>query len=294
MLNLYGMSHLIRHYVSSCSLLFLLVAVQLWSMPSAVAQSCLLRLALDTPFPPHIILDDAAPHGLNVRMLQALATEVGCELQVVKSPWARALKLMRQGQIDVISQLSYNAERGKDLYFIGPHHQERMWLIADPTTQPALQQLADLRHWPAPWLLAMLNGGYFGEQFRQLQTDVNFKRHLLPILSNQDKLTLLTSGRVQAVLEEEFAWYWRVRQQPGPYQPMLLVHDNPVYFGFSRHSVSPELAARLATAWQRLYQRGQLRQIRALYLPTSSASGTVATPQMPAATAEIPAPKPYL
>ncbi len=194
MLNLYGMSHLIRHYVSSCSLLFLLVAVQLWSMPSAVAQSCLLRLALDTPFPPHIILDDAAPHGLNVRMLQALATEVGCELQVVKSPWARALKLMRQGQIDVISQLSYNAERGKDLYFIGPHHQERMWLIADPTTQPALQQLADLRHWPASWLLAMLNGGYFGEQFRQLQTDVNFKRHLLPILSNQDELGVAHFG----------------------------------------------------------------------------------------------------
>lgn len=293
MLNLTGMTHLICPYGSSCGVPFMLLALLLWSMPSTAAQSCRLRLALDTPFPPHIILDDAEPHGLNVRMLQALATEVGCGLQVVKSPWARALKLMQQGQIDVISQLSYNAERGKDLYFIGPHHQERMWLIADPATQPALQQLADLRHWPASWLLAMLNGGYFGEQFRQLQTDVNFKRHLLPILSNQDKLALLTSGRVQAVLEEEFAWHWRVRQQPGPFQPMLLVHDNPVYFGFSRHSVSPELAARLAIAWQRLYQQGQLQQIRSLYLPAPP-PGKVTTQQMPAATAALPAPKPYL
>ncbi len=292
-MNLKGTTNLSCNDVRGCLLQRGLLLVLLWSVPSIAAQSCLLRFALDTPFPPHIILDDPEPHGLNVRMLQALANEVGCELQIVKSPWARALKLMQQGQIDVISQLSYHAERGKDLYFIGPHHQERMWLISDPTTQPALQQLADLRSWPTSWLLAMLNGGYFGEQFRQLQTDVNFKRHLLPILSNQDKLALLTSGRVQAVLEEELAWHWRVRQRPSPYQPMLLVHDNPVYFGFSRHSVSPQLAARLATAWQRLYQQGQLQQIRLLYLPAPSPDSKVVT-QLKAAIAELPAPKPYL
>lgn len=270
----------------------------LWSTVSLAAQSCVLRFALDTPFPPHIMLDKPQPHGLNVRMLQALASEVGCELQVVKSPWARALKLMQQGQLDVISQLSYNAERGQDLYFIGPHHQERIWLIADPTQQPPLRQLADIRHWPAGWLLATLNGGYFGEQFRHLQQDSAFKRHLLPILSNQDKLALLNSGRVQAVLEEEFAWLWRIQQQPSHYQAILRVHDNPVYFGFSRRSVSPALVSQLAAGWQRLYQQGQLQQIRQYYLPQQqpeqAAAGSDDKQRMTLTVTPLPKPHPYL
>jgi ABC-type amino acid transport substrate-binding protein len=299
MLSLNGIINLITSYASSTSIRPVVLALLLWSTASTAAQTCVLRFALDTPFPPHIILDEAEPHGLNVRMLQALAAEVGCELRLVKSPWARALKLMQQGEIEVISQLSYNPERGKDLYFIGPHHQERMWLIADPTTQPALQQLADLQHWPAGWLLAMLNGGYFGEQFRQLQSDVHFKRHLLPILSNQDKLALLNSGRVQAVLEEELAWRWRVRQQPSPYQLMLLVHDNPVYFGFSRRSVSPQLAASLASGWQRLYQQGQLQQIRQHYLPQQlpaqqPPASLDVKHNMSQAVVALPEPSPYL
>lgn len=302
MLNFILLGKLISNYAGRAGMHAVLLALLLASTASSAAQPCVLRFAIDTPFPPHIILDDAESHGLNVRMLQALASEVGCELRLVKSPWARALKLLKQGEIEVISQLSYNSERAKDLYFIGPHHQERMWLIADPSTQPALRQLADLRHWPAGWLLAMLNGGYFGEQFRQLQSDVYFNRHLLPILSNQDKLALLSSGRVQAVLEEEFAWYWRVQQQPSPYQPMLLVHDNPVYFGFSRRSVSPELAASLASGWQRLYQQGQLQQIRQYYLPQQQpvqsqeqpSASSAAKYNMHLTVAPLPKPQPFL
>ncbi len=269
----------------------------------AVSQSdavCVLRFALDTPFPPHIIIEPQSKHGLNVRMLQALAAEVGCQVHFVKSPWARALKLLQQGDIDVISQLSYNQARGEDIYFIGPHHQERMWLIADPTKLPTLQQLSDVRQWPESTLLAMLNGGYFGETFRLLKADARFNRHLLPILSNLDKLSLLESGRVQAVLEEEFAWRWRVRQQATPYQMLLLVHDNPVYFGFSRRSVSPERAAALVTAWQRLYQQGVLQQIRQHYLPSAAVVG-LKTSSSPALNnnlqqplSPIPTPHPYL
>lgn len=265
-----------------------------------VGAACELRFALDTPFPPHIIIEPQTNHGLNVRMLQALAAEVGCKVHFVQSPWARALKLLQQGDIDVVSQLSYNQTRGEAIYFIGPHHQERMWLIADPAKLPKLQQLSDVREWPESTLLAMLNGGYFGEPFRLLKADPRFNRHLLPILSNLDKLSLLESGRVQAVLEEEFAWRWRVRQQATPYQMLLLVHDNPVYFGFSRRSVSPQLAASLVAAWQRLYQQGGLQQIRLHYLPaeafadpkTSSAQAAPASGAQPLP--PIPAPHPYL
>jgi len=251
--------------------------------------ACTLRLALDTPFPPHIVLDNRGvagqPAGLNVRLLQALANTVGCQISFVKSPWARSLRLLQQGELDVVSQLSFNTDRAKDIAFIGPHLTERLWLIADPTQVPPVQQLADLAHWPLDKMVALLNGGYFGEQLQLLRTDRLQRRRFYPIVSNQDKLALLNSGRVQAVLEEELAWQYRLQQQPSRYQQLLLVHQAPVYFGFSRASVPPELLKRLAVAWQQLYQQGVLDQIRREALANLSATPTI-TP--------LPEPAPYL
>ncbi len=256
---------------------------------SAEPPGCELRFALDTSFPPHIVLTSTQPEGLNVQMIQALAAQVGCTVRFVHSPWARALKLLQQGEIDVVSQLTYNQTRAKAIAFIGPHHQERLWLIADPTKVPPLRQLADLPQWPASMVVAVLNGGYFGPQLQQLRDDPVLQRRFYPVVSNQDKLALLESGRVQAVLEEEFAWYWRVKDKTTGYKPLLLVHADPVYFGFSRVSVGPAQLSKLAIAWQQLYDNGRLQQIRDRYLAAPGAPATGA-----AAVSVMPAPTPHL
>ena len=263
--------------------------------PAHQSPECVLRFALDTSFPPHIVLTPQQPEGLNVQMIRLLAAQVGCRVRFVNSPWARALKLLQQGEIDVISQLTYNQIRAKDIAFIGPHHQERMWLIADPAKVPPLRQLADLPQWPASLLIAVLNGGYFGPQLQQLRDDPVLQRRFYPMVSNQDKLALLESGRVQAVLEEELAWFWRVKGQATVYRPLLLVHADPVYFGFSRVSVSPELLRRLDAAWLQLYQSGQLQQIRDYYLATPTADlAPGAAAGSAAEISRMPAPAPFL
>ena len=99
-----------------------------------------------------------------------------------------------------------------------------------------------------------------------LRDDPLQRQRFYPMVSNQDKLALLESGRVHAVLEEQLAWQFRTAGQLTPFQPLLLVHAAPSYFGFSRVSVSPELLQRLTLAWQRLYLSGQLEQIRRKYL----------------------------
>jgi ABC-type amino acid transport substrate-binding protein len=160
---------------------------------------------------------------------------------------------------------------------------------------PPLRQLADLPQWPASLLIAVLNGGYFGPQLQQLRDDPVLQRRFYPMVSNQDKVALLESGRVQAVLEEELAWFWRVKGQATVYRPLLLVHADPVYFGFSRVSVSPELLRRLDAAWLQLYQSGQLQQIRDYYLATPTADlAPGAAAGSAAEISRMPAPAPFL
>ncbi|WP_330129594.1 substrate-binding periplasmic protein [Alkalimonas cellulosilytica] len=250
------------HKVFISSILILLL-----SLP---AYSCQLRMGADSSFPPHLNPNGSGWQGLSIELARALAEEAGCELVIYQSPWRRSLQLIAQGQLDMLSHLSFSEQRLADFRFIGPHHQETVVLIGDPKRLPALENLQQLATWPQELLLAILNGAYYGEAFEQLIALDDFGPTLVEIRSHEDKLALLDTGRVDAVLEDQSTLYhWRQtgQMQHRSYQQLLVVYQNPVYFGFSRHTISEEMAIRLDEAWQRLYQRGKLQQIRARYLP---------------------------
>jgi polar amino acid transport system substrate-binding protein len=248
---------------------------KLWSLAaavllfySAISPACVLRMAAETDFPPHLILKEQQWQGQSVDLLQLLAKEVGCELQFVHSPWLRALAQIKSGELDLVSHLSYSSERSKDFAFIGPHHIESIWLIGDPTRLPAVNSLQELAQTVDIGRIAELNGGYYGEQFAQLKHQPFFARQLVSISSIQDKLALLEAGRVNAILEDRSVLeYWQSHQYPNAnrYQPLVLVFQSPVYFGFSKKSLSQAMLIKLQQAWQKLYQQGQIENTLRLY-----------------------------
>ncbi len=68
---------------------------------SASIQACVLRMAAETDFPPHLILREQGWQGQSVELLQLLAKEVGCELVFVNSPWLRSLAQLKSGELDL-------------------------------------------------------------------------------------------------------------------------------------------------------------------------------------------------
>ena len=234
---------------------------------AATAEPCKLRMSAETDFPPHLIRQDQHWTGLSVELMQKLATQVGCELVFINSPWLRALQLSEAGELDVLSHLSFNAERQPHFAFIGPHHIEAIYLIGTPQL-PQLQDLTELAETVDLGRIAALHGAYYGEQFAQLMHSPHFARQLVSISSIQDKLALLRANRVNAILEDiSVLRYWQQHSYPQAeqYQPLLKVYESPVYFGFSKTSLTPSRIAELASAWQQLHEQGELTQIYQKY-----------------------------
>jgi polar amino acid transport system substrate-binding protein len=69
---------------------------------SASIQACVLRMAAETDFPPHLILREQGWQGQSVELLQLLVKEVGCELEFVNSPWLRSLAQLKSGELDSV------------------------------------------------------------------------------------------------------------------------------------------------------------------------------------------------
>ena len=231
---------------------------------SGVTQACVLRAAAETDFPPHLILTEQGWQGQSIELLNLLAKEVGCGLKFSNSPWLRSLAQTKAGQLDLVSHLAYNEARRNDFAFIGPHHIESIWLIGQPERLPPLSALADLSRTVDFGRIAELNGAYYGEEFAQLKLVPFFARQLVSISSIQDKLALLEASRVNAILEDvSVLRYWQAHHYTNAekYQPLVLVYQSPVYFGFSKKSLSKTKLVQLEQAWQRLYDRGDLAKI---------------------------------
>ncbi|WP_372625924.1 substrate-binding periplasmic protein [Arsukibacterium sp.] len=240
---------------------FLLLFFALLMTPvAATATSCTLRMSAETDFPPHLIKQQQQWTGLSVELMQRLAQELDCELTFIHSPWLRAIQLSEQGELDVISHFSFSEARKAHFAFIGPHHIESIYLVGDPNKLAASTKLEEITSNSDFGSIATLHGAYYGEKFDQLSQQPAFARQLVSISSIQDKLALLRANRVDAILEDiSVLQYWQTHDYPDAnrYQPLLSVYESPVYFGFSRASLSPSQLKNIANTWQRLHQQGE-------------------------------------
>ncbi|MBZ9610076.1 substrate-binding periplasmic protein [Rheinheimera maricola] len=230
--------------------------------------ACTLRMAAETDFPPHLIKQQEQWSGLSVELMQRLAREVNCQLVFINSPWLRSLQMSEHGELDILSHLSFSEQRKAHFAFIGPHHIESIYLVGDPTRLPAAAELQQLASEIDFGSIATLHGGYYGEEFQRLTEQKAFSRQLVSISSIQDKLALLRAGRVNAILEDvSVLRYWQQHSYPDAerYQPLIKVYQSPVYFGFSKTSLSTERLQILVDTWQRLYLQGELAAIYKKY-----------------------------
>ncbi len=246
--------------------------IVLISMLTALGQArvfaCTLRLGVETHFPPHIIKTDTGWSGLSVELAERLAREIDCTIILVESPWLRAMRMIDKGELDLVSHLTYSVQRQQHFAFIGPHHLEQIYLVADPEAIPALTNIEQLTEEVDLTAIAMLEGAYYGEAFARLQRQPGLKRQLVYIANNLDKIALLNAGRVNAVLEDiSVLRYWQSEHSSTAmrYQPLLAIHKGPVYFGFNRKTLSEEQQNKLNTAWQNLHSNGELAAIVAHY-----------------------------
>ena len=236
--------------------------------PEPKTAPCQLKLGFESWEPYQYVGLEQKASGLDIEIVQAVAGRMNCTLVLQHGTWQELLGQFRQGQLDVLSHLSFSEQRKQQFAFIGPHHTEAIYLVGDPAALPASSQLSDLIDKVDYGRIAVLHGAYYGEEFAQLSQQPALQRQLVVISSIQDKLALLRAGRVNAILEDiSVLHYWQQHHYPdaGQYQPLLKVYESPVYFGFSKAALPASTLARLAQAWQRLYQQGELTAIYQKY-----------------------------
>jgi polar amino acid transport system substrate-binding protein len=117
--------------------------------------------------------------------------------------------------------------------------------------------------------IAIQRGAYYGEKFKELMDSCpNSQASFLVIPNNQTKLWLLHKGRVSGLIEDKFHVAYQLDHNPKLNKLDVhyeKIHSNPVYFAFSRTSLSAAQLTRLENAFIAIQKDGSLKKLTQKY-----------------------------
>ena len=174
-----------------------------------------------------------------------------------QSTLGRALRSLEDGKIDMMANMSYTKERAKFLWFLGPHHFEKIVLVVSENSDFNIHELGDLLKLPGK--IAVEKDAFYGDEFGKLLQQeetkekwVRFTGENLHSLNERVRLGRL-SGYLD-VAKPKFA------EKGLKYHPFI-INSSPVFFGLSKKSINSNLFQKLQSALKAASSQRNIRNM---------------------------------
>lgn len=222
-----------------------------------------LRWDDDPPF--SMRLANGEVGGLDVDFNRAALTRLGCRARLVKLPWARALKELELGRLDILPGAFRKPERELYAYFSGK--------VLAPSRNILFMHRDALARWPVSSLLelqdtpfrlgAQINVAY-GEDYQQLMRQPAFASRVSFNSSRHNLWRMLDKRRIDGLIADERSGVYELHQlglgeriKP----TAVVVSSEAAEVAFSKQTTTPEFVRRYAAVVQQLVADGSYARI---------------------------------
>lgn len=229
--------------------------------------------------PPYgIVRPDGERAGYYTDVAQEALARMGCTSTLVDRPWARGLRELEDGQLDLMPGMLFNRERGRyALFSRGINLSPNLLFLTGPAARRApLERLSDLRG--TDLKIAIETGAYYSAEYAALLTDPAFAARLHPVPDRARAWRMLEGGRVDGVISDEAsALVAGMPLQPVGDQPraVLVLSSVPARIAFSRRHHDDAFVARFDAAIESMIADGSLLRLRERYVPCPTDPATL-------------------
>lgn len=207
--------------------------------------------------------------GLDIDLLEAIFNRAGFHANYSEMPWARVLRELEFGTIQLTMSANQTAER--DLYarFTLPYRNEETVLLVrrqDKGRWQEITQLSDLLSRP-DFTIGLLRDFDYGTDFRTFMQSPQMQQRLLVRLKMEPLIKLLLAGRIQGVVMDPMGLQ-QLNLAGVPLDQLttlLNIQQTPVHLMLSRRTTTPQQLQRLDEAIRALLQSPEYVQILARY-----------------------------
>ncbi|CAK0770523.1 polar amino acid transport system substrate-binding protein [Azospirillaceae bacterium] len=228
--------------------------------------SCVLRAGSEAPYPPFQILrEDDSFSGIEIELLLLIGQEIGCHIDLVAMPWARILRSIETGVLEVAMNALEKPERAIYAWFSDSYLQvdARFFVRKLDAESYKINELADLLKFPGE--IGIVNGYSYGKDFDLLvNNNPNFAAQLTPAKNFQTNLLMLAKGRINGFIGQDvpvlaLAQELNLKDQISVVGPIF---DRFEYrFMLSRATVTEGMVMRINQSLKNLREQGSILRI---------------------------------
>jgi len=136
---------------------------------------CQLRVRVTDYKPQYYQNEQGKWRGMAVELAEVLLKEAKCKPVYEISPWKRSLLLLKEGNLDMMMNLSITDERKKYLNFIGPQRDETILIAVRKEFNFEINSLEDIKKLPGR--IGIQIGSSFGKAFdSKYKSDPDFAK----------------------------------------------------------------------------------------------------------------------
>ncbi|WP_419905175.1 substrate-binding periplasmic protein [Kiloniella sp.] len=203
---------------------------------------------MENPAFPSDAVPQGNPIGIDIAAAEKYLGALGCELRYVKKPWARLLKEMGEGRLDVLLGMSDTEERRQYAKFSKAYRNETVWLFmkAGRTEYDHFRGLSDLIG--TNFRLGISRNAYLGEEFEKLSENPKFRERLFKNIGGEN-FHMLVGGRVDGFMVDKETGKARIKADG--LEGLVVAHENvkvdlgSIHIMVGQNSLSDELLTRL-------------------------------------------------
>ncbi|MCK7612697.1 substrate-binding periplasmic protein [Roseibium sediminicola] len=202
--------------------------------------------------------------GMDFEVLEAVLGKLGCSLEVQALPWARHLKGVQDGTVDIASPVSKNEEREAFATFSSPYVDAQEVLFVAQGKENGFDNLADF--FENGGKLGTIREYAYGGDFASLKEQ--YGGQIEETDSLESNLKKLAAGRVDATLGEVFVVSEEIKRlglSDKVVASQTVISSDPSYYMFSKASVPADFVAAFSTEMQNMKDSGEFDGITGKY-----------------------------
>ena len=233
--------------------------------PKAIETSsiCTLRIGMDHWPPYQVFESNGNVKGLQITLVRKIADQVGCLLTFKKMSYPKALKALKNGEIDMQLNASFTEERTQFAHFTAPYRAEFMLLYSTEKYAEKCQTMSLEELILDGFKLAVQHGVSYGADLTRIQNTPYLNDKLFYVENSVQHLQLLREKNLDGVVDDPAVVAYRssINSTGDALRscPITISHD-PLSFMLSKKTVKRDFVRRINLAIEKLKQSEYYRE----------------------------------
>ena len=228
---------------------------------AALAQTKAISVGWDD-YPPYQMGPEVRRPGIDLEVARGALQAAGYQVQFIKLPWARQLKMLESGALDIALSASVSAERAEYAAWTIPYRPESAALMALQSNTAQVAALKDLVGHKVR--IGLIRDTTYPGEYENLLDDPRFRQLLEFTNINLQNLEKLRAGRIDYLIDDPATIHYLAQANAGaPVRVVLEIMNEGAHLMLSKRTLlrEPRLLERLNTALAALKKSGALQKI---------------------------------